>query len=600
MTAIRCHYEVLDIPRDADAATIKKSHRRKALKHHPDKVVGKTPEEQEQSASEFKLIQAAYECLSDPVERKWYDEHRDMILRGGVNSVGGAEGGDGSTFLFDVMPFHNAGCYNGYDVDEPDSFYAVYNEVFEQIFEGEREGYVSEGNIDVERMNNIHLSEVEFGDSTSNWKDILAFYNTWEGFTSCLSFAWADLYHLHDIKEAPSRQVRRLMDDDNKKKRKAAKKERIEEICALVRFVKKRDPRVKAKWEKTLREQAQKEAMAKKEAAQRKKDLAAAKDEWRAEQEQMMAEQEAADLSAGRVRLADLSDDDYDYGGGKRGRGKKKKKGKGKGGKKKAADDRELVLTAVTQNGNALQYASAELQGDPDIVLAAVKQDGQALQYASVELRGDREIVLAAVEQHGKALEYALDMLKNNREIVLAAVKSNGHALEYASEELKAQHEIVLAAVKQDGTVLNALDAGIDNENGQSFDDVDATIKDETTVDANKDVDYTSTDLGNPLEEEQSIAANSSEEGMICDEVNNMEIQSESSSEESEEEPDSWRCECCRKDFKSQKQFENHERSKKHKETLKKYKKKLEEEAERQALLDMMDEINDESDASDE
>ncbi|EED94428.1 predicted protein, partial [Thalassiosira pseudonana CCMP1335] len=71
----RCHYEVLSVARDADAATIKKAHRKLALRHHPDKVLSKSPEEQEASAAEFKLIQVAYECLSDPVERKWYDEH---------------------------------------------------------------------------------------------------------------------------------------------------------------------------------------------------------------------------------------------------------------------------------------------------------------------------------------------------------------------------------------------------------------------------------------------------------------------------------------------------------------------------------------------
>lgn len=48
----------------------------------------------------------------------------------------------------------------------------------------------------------------------------------------------------------------------------------------------------------------------------------------------------------------------------------------------------------------------------------------------------------------------------------------------------------------------------------------------------------------------------------------------ESNSSE-EEEPTSWRCECCRKDFKSEKQFDNHIKSKKHKEMLKKYEKKL-------------------------
>jgi hypothetical protein len=34
----------------------------------------------------------------------------------------------------------------------------------------------------------------------------------------------------------------------------------------------------------------------------------------------------------------------------------------------------------------------------------------------------DREIVLAAVNQHGNSLEYASDELKNDREIVMAAV----------------------------------------------------------------------------------------------------------------------------------------------------------------------------------
>ena len=275
---IRCHYDVLSVPRDADAGTIKKAHRKAALKHHPDKNVNKSEEEREESAMEFKLIQAAYECLSDPVERKWYDEHRDMILRGGIDGGGGTDGGDGSSFLYDVVPFQYAGCYDGYDDDDPGSFYSVYNEVFEQIYQGEKDGYLSEGNIDMATMSNIHLNDVHLGDSTSSWDDILAFYSSWENFSSCLSFAWEDIYHLHDIKEAPSRRIRRLMEDDNKKKRKAAKKVRVEEICALVRFVKKRDPRVKIQREKSIREQAMKEAERKKEAEQKKKEHAAAKE----------------------------------------------------------------------------------------------------------------------------------------------------------------------------------------------------------------------------------------------------------------------------------------------------------------------------------
>jgi DnaJ family protein A protein 5 len=196
----RCHYEILSIPRDADAATIKKAHRRLALQHHPDKNVHKSAEEQSESEKEFKLIQAAYECLSDATERKWYDEHREMILRGGVHASADA---DRSSFIFDVVLYNFAGCYNGFS--GPDGFYAVYNMVFNEIFEGEKNGYLSEGGVDFNEMPNAHLGDVQLGDDKSEWSDISAFYGAWESFTSCLSFGWEDVYHLEDLKEAPNR-----------------------------------------------------------------------------------------------------------------------------------------------------------------------------------------------------------------------------------------------------------------------------------------------------------------------------------------------------------------------------------------------------------
>jgi DnaJ family protein A protein 5 len=65
-TTIRCHYEVLGVERTADSTTIKKAHRKLALKLHPDKNIG-----DESAAEQFRLVQQAYECLSDPTERKW-------------------------------------------------------------------------------------------------------------------------------------------------------------------------------------------------------------------------------------------------------------------------------------------------------------------------------------------------------------------------------------------------------------------------------------------------------------------------------------------------------------------------------------------------
>ena len=75
-----------------------------------------------------------------------------------------------------------------------------------------------------------------------------------------------------------------------------------------------------------------------------------------------------------------------------------------------------------------------------------------------------------------------------------------------------------------------------------------------------------------------NMDANNETDGNAVQDFGATSINDDSSSEE-ESEPDSWRCECCRKDFKSEKQFDNHIKSKKHKDTLKKYEKKLQKEA---------------------
>ena len=56
---VQCHYEVLGIETDENTAGIKKSHRKLALKYHPDKNLG-----DDDAATKFMLIQQAYEVLS--------------------------------------------------------------------------------------------------------------------------------------------------------------------------------------------------------------------------------------------------------------------------------------------------------------------------------------------------------------------------------------------------------------------------------------------------------------------------------------------------------------------------------------------------------
>lgn len=59
------HYEVLEVPRDADAAVIKSAYRRKVRAVHPD-VIG-------EETGLFRMVQAAYDELSDPSRRAAYD-----------------------------------------------------------------------------------------------------------------------------------------------------------------------------------------------------------------------------------------------------------------------------------------------------------------------------------------------------------------------------------------------------------------------------------------------------------------------------------------------------------------------------------------------
>ena len=62
-------------------------------------------------------------------------------------------------------------------------------------------------------------------------------------------------------------------------------------------------------------------------------------------------------------------------------------------------NDKEIVLAAVTQCGDAWHHASRELQSEKEVALAAVTQDGRAINHASEELQSNKEVVQAAIMQ---------------------------------------------------------------------------------------------------------------------------------------------------------------------------------------------------------
>lgn len=133
----------------------------------------------------------------------------------------------------------------------PGGFYAVYEDVFMRINESETEAITTQGK--------SADGYPAFGNSTTERKDVLNFYNCWENFVTALSFAWEDQYNTAD---APNRQIRRLhkvvvhnnsidfghyfraMEKENSVLREAAKKEYFSRVRALVSYVKKRDMRM--------------------------------------------------------------------------------------------------------------------------------------------------------------------------------------------------------------------------------------------------------------------------------------------------------------------------------------------------------------------
>ncbi len=82
----RDYYDVLGISKDADAAAIKKSYRKLALKFHPDR----NPDDKT-AESNFKEAAEAYEVLSDDQKRQVYDQYGHAGLAGRGNSFNSFE-----------------------------------------------------------------------------------------------------------------------------------------------------------------------------------------------------------------------------------------------------------------------------------------------------------------------------------------------------------------------------------------------------------------------------------------------------------------------------------------------------------------------------
>lgn len=253
------YYALLEISISASAGEIKTAYRREALRWHPDRH-SSTPETQETATARFKMIQEAYEVLSDEREREWYDSHREEILSG--NRGGGA--GDGNTkppasaglTAQDLMSYFSPFCFSGMDGSK--GFFFVYGKLFEKIEEEEiaaraqrkarkgqtrnDDGSGASSDSDSDDWNSTNAPEkTNFGNAKSAYPS--TFYAKFLSFSTAKPFTWKEKYRLSD---APDRRIRRIMERENAKLRSKERLAYVETVRSLAAYVRKRDPRYKA------------------------------------------------------------------------------------------------------------------------------------------------------------------------------------------------------------------------------------------------------------------------------------------------------------------------------------------------------------------
>ncbi|KAI9820300.1 MAG: hypothetical protein M1827_005922 [Pycnora praestabilis] len=179
------HYAVLGLSKHRHRATedqIKRAHRKKVLKHHPDKkaAAGSTEDD-----SFFKCIQKATEVLLDPVKRRQFDSVDERA---------------------DVEPPSKKQTQKG-------NFYKLWNPVF-----------ISEGRFSKTQP------VPRIGDDKSTKEDVEAFYNFWYNFDSWRTFEYQD-------EDVPDDNENRDQKRHVERKNNAARKKKKTEDTARLRHL---------------------------------------------------------------------------------------------------------------------------------------------------------------------------------------------------------------------------------------------------------------------------------------------------------------------------------------------------------------------------
>jgi len=93
------YYEALEVSRDCSGTELKKAYRKLAMKYHPDRNQG-----DDEAEEKFKVINEAYQVLSDDSKRSIYDQYG----KAGLEGQGGRGGFGGHQNMDDIMDIFNS------------------------------------------------------------------------------------------------------------------------------------------------------------------------------------------------------------------------------------------------------------------------------------------------------------------------------------------------------------------------------------------------------------------------------------------------------------------------------------------------------------
>lgn len=195
------HYIVLGLQTLRWQATeddIRRAHRRKALKHHPDKR-GKKPTDLE--SDYYSCITRAMEILGDPIKRRSFDSVDPLFDETVPNSIKASK-----------------------LEENPNLFYKTFRPVFERNARWSM------------KQNVPHL-----GNNNSSREQVEYFYEYWYNFQSWREFSYLDE---EDKDKGENRDERRWLDRQNKAARQQRKKVENQRIRQLVDNAYSCDPRI--------------------------------------------------------------------------------------------------------------------------------------------------------------------------------------------------------------------------------------------------------------------------------------------------------------------------------------------------------------------